>query len=88
MLEPLMQLELIRIIASIKPLIAAANISGRITAIIKSIMLAAVPAQVWLHFHRILSWWIQLFDFQSLGHREISIFLFTGIFWKLTLLKM
>ncbi|KAG5528576.1 hypothetical protein RHGRI_029306 [Rhododendron griersonianum] len=38
-------LELIRIIASIKPLIAAANISGRITAIIKSIMLAAVPAQ-------------------------------------------
>ncbi|XP_058188145.1 protein HASTY 1 [Rhododendron vialii] len=38
-------LELIRIIASIKPIIAAANISGRITAIIKSIMLAAVPAQ-------------------------------------------
>ncbi|GFY92003.1 ARM repeat superfamily protein [Actinidia rufa] len=38
-------LELIRFVASIKPLVAASKVSERIITIIKSILLAAVPAQ-------------------------------------------
>ena len=51
MLEPVMQLELIRFVASIKPLVAASKVSERIITIIKSILLAAVPAQVRLLFY-------------------------------------
>ena len=80
MLEPVMQLELIRFVASIKPLVAASKVSERIITIIKSILLAAVPAQVWLHFYCIL--WLQLLDFYSL--ELVKNFHFVACFGKLT----
>lgn len=41
-----MQLELIRFVASDKPVIAATKVSERIMAILKSMLLIPVPAQV------------------------------------------
>jgi hypothetical protein len=43
-----MQLELIRFVASYKPLIASAKVSERIITIIKHLLLSQMPAQVWL----------------------------------------
>lgn len=41
-----MQLELIRFVASDKPIIAATKVSERIMAIINNMLLISVPAQV------------------------------------------
>lgn len=84
MLEPLMQLELIRLIASIEPLIAASNISGRISTIIKSIVLAAVPAQVWLHFH-LDSFMVDSIVGFSISGTSQDIFLLFGILLKVSI---
>jgi hypothetical protein len=43
-----MQSELIRFVASYKPLIASAKVSERIITIIKYLLLCQMPAQVWL----------------------------------------
>lgn len=43
-----MQLELIKFIASYKPLIAGAKVSERIDAIIKNLLLSSMQPQVWL----------------------------------------
>ena len=42
-----MQLELIKFIASYKPLIAGAKVSERIDAIIKNLLLSSMQPQVW-----------------------------------------
>lgn len=44
----LMQLELVKLVTSYKPLIAGANVSERIDKIIKNLLLSPMPAQVWL----------------------------------------
>jgi hypothetical protein len=44
----LMQLELVKFVASYKPLIAGAKVSERTIAIIKHLSLSQMPAQVWL----------------------------------------
>lgn len=48
MCDLLMQLELVRFVASYKPLIAGAKVSERSIAIIKHLLLSQMPAQVWL----------------------------------------
>lgn len=48
MCDLLMQLELVRFVASYKPLIAGAKVSERTIAIIKHLLLSQMPAQVWL----------------------------------------
>lgn len=41
-----MQLELIRFITSVKPLLAAAKVSERVTEVIKNLMLVPEPTKV------------------------------------------
>lgn len=52
-----MQLELIKFIASYKPLIAAIKVSERTDTIVKRVLLSSMPAQVWL---QILSYFLFL----------------------------
>lgn len=64
----LLQSELIRFIASYKPLIAGANVSERIITIIKHLLFSQMPSQVWTCLYD-----LSFLELPDLQHHSILI---------------